>query len=54
MLPSLGLSQSNNLVSPRSNPQGKGNWLANYKRIKLKKIKIKFNWSDFDGLVKVI
>ena len=51
MLPSARLSWSNNSISPRSNPKGKGNWLANYKRIKLK---IKFDWRDFDGLVKVI
>ena len=34
--PCAGLSRSNNSVSPRSNPQGKGNWLADHKTIKLK------------------
>ena len=36
MLPSAGLLQSNYSISSRSNPQGKGNWLENHKRIKLK------------------
>ena len=36
MLPSIGLSQSNNSESLRLNQQGKGNWLANHNRIKLK------------------
>ena len=36
MLPSAGMSRSDNSKSSRSNPQGKGNWLENHKRIKLK------------------
>ena len=44
MLPSVGLLQSKNSISLRSNPQGRGHWLANHNN---KTKKIKFNWRDF-------
>ena len=37
--PSARLSQSNNSVNPRSNPQEKEKWLANHKNI-TKKVRI--------------
>ena len=51
MLPSAGLSQSNNLVCPRSNPQEKKELISKPQENKTKIIK--FNWRDFLWLSKV-
>ena len=51
MLPSAGLSQSNNWISPRLNPQGKRELISKQQENKNKIIK--FNWRDFWWFSKV-
>ena len=52
MHPSAGLPRSNNLDKSEVESTGKRELISKSKKNKTKIIK--FNWRDFDGLVKVI